>query len=129
MTDDQYHDGEIVGLQGKTNGRSCEIHEACGIEVKVNSLIRFKWCSVVMPSRVEPAVKAILIGNGEERCTVGFLPRAVSLQAGAKEMFHDEFAVIVLLHDDSDDADVVEDSRRVLGKASFRLLKNIHSFE
>jgi hypothetical protein len=127
MSQEECIDGEIVGIHGTTNGRTCELHDVCGSEVKVNTLIRFKFCSIEIHRRVEPAVNAVFIGYGEECCTVGFLPRAVSLQAGAKDVFHDEFAVIVCLHEESDDVDVREDSRRVLGKASFRLLRNIPS--
>lgn len=127
--DERTPDGEIVGLDGRTNGRSCDLHHVCGSVIKVDSLIRFKWCSVKIQGRVEVAIKAVVVCGGQESCTVGFLPRTVSLQPGAKDAYHDEFAVIVFLHSDSEDTSDVEASRQVLGKGYYRLLKNVPSLE
>ena len=122
-------DGVIVGLHAPNNGRRCSMHDRCGYEVEVNSLIRFKYCRVKINGFYEDAIKAVLICFGEERCTVGFLPRTVSHQAGAREKYHDEFAVVTFLHSQSDDAALKAESAEVRGKGLFRLLKNIQSLE
>jgi hypothetical protein len=49
----------------------------------------------------------------------------VALQPGAKDIYHDKFAVVVFLHSDSDDEDVVREGRKCYGKADFCLLQNI----
>jgi hypothetical protein len=122
-------DGCIVGLHHHGNGRSCILHDKCGRQVQVNSLIRFKACHVRVNKQYEEAIKAVLVVCGEERCTVGFLPRSVSQQPDAKDKYQDEFAIILYLYSESDDIDEVAESDLVLGKALFRLLKNIPSFE
>ncbi len=66
-------DGEIVGLDADSNGRSCSLHATCGQFVKPNDLVRFKEAVVEVDGRFEEAVKVVVIRNGEESCTVGFL--------------------------------------------------------
>jgi ABC-type sugar transport system ATPase subunit len=122
-------DGYIVGLHHHGNGRSCILHDVCGRDVQVNSLIRFKTCQVRINKRYEEAIKAVWVVCGEERCTVGFLPRSVAHEPGAKENYQDEFAMILYLYSDSEDINEISESNMVLGKASFRLLKNIPCFE
>ena len=74
------HDGEIVGLTGSSNGRSCEQHTCCGSCVRVGDLLRIK-VGVVQhgDGTVETVVKAILIQDGTETCTVGFAPRHIAV--------------------------------------------------
>lgn len=122
-------DGVIVGLHGATNGRRCSMHDRCGIELQVNSLIRFKFCRVKINGCYQDAIKVVHIFFGEERCTVGFLPRTISLQPRARELYHDQFAVIVFLYAESDDEEQRNEGRAVMGKGRFRLLKNIQSQE
>jgi hypothetical protein len=94
MTNEWIPDGDILGLNGTINGRKCSIHEVCGCEIAVISLIRLKWCSITFNRQIEPAIKAAWICFCVEPCTVGFLSRAVVLQAGAKETYHDEFTFL-----------------------------------
>jgi hypothetical protein len=126
MTINVHPDGTIVGLHGTTNGRSCSLHEVCGRLVKVDSLVWFKSCYVNINSRVE-AIKAVLVQCGKETCTIGFLPRVVSLQPDARGTYNDEFAVIVYLHVDLDDNKTRQEGDKVLGMACFHLLKNINT--
>jgi hypothetical protein len=95
--------------------------------VKVDSLVRFKSCYVNINGRVEEAIKAVMVRCGKETCTIGFLPRVVSLQPDARGTYNDEFAVIVYLHVDSDDNETRREGDKVLGMACFRLLKNINT--
>ena len=44
---DDIRDGEILGLRGTTNGRSCEQHACWGAIVRPNDCVRFK--AVVVP--------------------------------------------------------------------------------
>lgn len=129
MAEEGIPDGEIVGLHGTTNGRSCVLHDVCGSMLQVNSLVRFKWCRVKIRGVGEGAIKAVSVCFGRESCTVGFLPKSIALQPGAREMYHDKFATIVYLLDESDNIDVLAESRRSLGKAYFLLLNNVPSLE
>ena len=68
--------GEIVGLNCPDNGRSCCSHECCGKFLAVDDLIFFKSDNVQIEERkTEPAMKVVVIRNGVESCTVGYLPR------------------------------------------------------
>jgi hypothetical protein len=39
---DEVRDGEIVGLESSTNGRSCGSHECCGKHRCVGDFVRFR---------------------------------------------------------------------------------------
>ena len=41
-------DGELLGQNASSNGRSCEQHECCGKAVKADDVIRFKLAVVGM---------------------------------------------------------------------------------
>jgi hypothetical protein len=71
----------------------------------------------------QPAIKAVLIFLGEERCTIGFLPKTEAFLPGAQEKYHNKFAVITFLHWESEDEVTCNDSSAVMGKALFRLPK------
>ena len=70
-------DGEIVGLKGVTNGRSCESHVCYGVHISPDDLIRFKLCIMCINGRTEEAIKAVCIRDGTESCAIAFLQRNV----------------------------------------------------
>ena len=72
-------DGELLGLNASSNGRSCEQHECCGKAVKADDVIRFKLAVVedVLGKPLE-TIKAVLIKDGTELCTVGFLGKEIA---------------------------------------------------
>lgn len=71
-------EGEIVGLLQSNNGRSCEIHDACGKSLKVGEMVVFQSTLVEINGATETAIKAVVIRDGRESCTVGFLSRRVA---------------------------------------------------
>lgn len=66
--------GEIVGLRGTTNGRSCDVHACCGETLRTNDLVKFRSVGVAVGNKQERAIAAVRLEEGVERCTVGFLP-------------------------------------------------------
>jgi hypothetical protein len=83
--EEQQHDGEIVVLHSPDHGHSCTQHACCGCYVVPGNDARFKRevMEVVyqVPGDPEPdawiktVIKAVLVLDGTELCTVGFLPR------------------------------------------------------
>ncbi len=67
-TDNQQHDGKIVGLNKPDNGRPCNMHECCGHHLHVGDIVRFK--AVVLKVCYEDTdegvqvVKAVVIAEG-----------------------------------------------------------------
>jgi hypothetical protein len=86
--EEQQHDGEIVVLHSPDHGHSCTQHACCGCYVVPGNDARFKRevMEVVyqVPGDPEPdawiktVIKAVLVLDGTELCTVGFLPRYVA---------------------------------------------------
>jgi hypothetical protein len=72
-------DGEIVGLEFSTNGRSCGSHECCGKHICVGDLVRSRL--VIIEGDVNgqdtEAMKVIKIKDEMEACHVGFLQRYI----------------------------------------------------
>jgi len=68
---------EIVGIEAKGNGRSCEQHDVCGSVLDVDVVVRLRRVQIVnrMVNREESAIAAYLVSDGIDQCRVGFLPR------------------------------------------------------
>jgi hypothetical protein len=73
-------DGEVLGLRASGNGRFCVQHHCCSMLVVPNDIIKFKTTVIggmglgeESKSFPEEAIKVVLIRNGTECCTVGFL--------------------------------------------------------
>jgi hypothetical protein len=77
-------------------------------------------------ARFETVIKAVVIHDGVEVCTVGFLPRHVACRPQEVEYLHRMFAQILELYaDDPKDRMRANKSRRNHGMASYRLLDDI----
>jgi hypothetical protein len=82
---DHQHDGENVVLHASTNGRSCNQHECCSRHLQPGQIVMLKAAVMKVvyetpgdpecDARVETIIKAVLVLDGTELCTVGFLPR------------------------------------------------------
>ena len=73
-------DGEIVGLKDSSNGRACVQHACCDVSLQVDDLLHFKISVVIQEDGMaETLVKAVLIWDGTETCTIGFLPRQIAV--------------------------------------------------
>jgi hypothetical protein len=87
-------DCEVLGLRASGNGRTCVQHHCCGMLVVPNDNIKF-YTTVIdgmgmgegSKSVPEEAIKAVLIRNGTECCTVGFLCKSVVVVERDKARF------------------------------------------
>ena len=123
-------DGELLGLNASSNGRSCEQHECCGKAVKADDVIRFKLAVVedVLGKPLE-TIKVVLIKDGTELCTVGFLGREVAALPSQRSKYIDKFAQVLELYDDNENSMMRKKSKRNAGMASFRLMEDIQGQE
>jgi len=79
---------------------------------------------------VETVVKAVLVRDGMETCTIGFLPRSIAARPAAVERCNGKFAQIIELYDLCDQGSYKKTkSLRNSGIASFRLLDDIQEGE
>ena len=122
---DDIRDGEILGLRGTTNGRSCEQHACCGEIVRPNDCVRFKAAVVPIDGVDQAGIKAVLILDGTELCTVGFLGKNIAALKKTSEKFANKFAQVIELYDSSENAAKRAKSHNNLGVCSFRLLEDI----
>ena len=80
---------EIVGTAKADRGRRCEEHSCCGKEVLAEDVVvRLRWEQILVPNRLgrgyreETAYTVNWVTDGQDRCRVGFLPRAYVAQGG-----------------------------------------------
>ncbi len=118
-------DGEIVGIYCSNNGRSCEMHECCGETLEADQVLRFKKELVFEDGEVIVRVKVVRIHNGQEKCHVGYLPRVVVRYMADK--YIEQFAVVMEIYKESEEAYKNVKSRHNGGMASFRLIQDIPS--
>ena len=84
---DQQHDGETGWLHSPDNGRSCNLLVCRCHHVVPGHIVRFKRevqdIIYQVPgdpepdARIETVIKAVLVLDGTELCTIGNLPRHV----------------------------------------------------
>jgi hypothetical protein len=140
VAEEQQHDGEIVGLHCSDNGRSCNQHVCCGRDVVPGHIVRFK--TEVMEvlyqvpgdpepdARIETVIKAVLVFDGTELCTIGFLPRHVAARPEEAAHLHNKFAQIIELYDETPVGRMRHNkSLRCHGMASYILLDNVPAME
>jgi hypothetical protein len=77
----------------------------------------------------EEAIKAVLICNGTECCTVGFLCKSIVVVEKDKARFVGCFAQIIGLNDESANKTMMLKSKRNMGIASFWLCDEIQDQE
>ena len=77
----------------------------------------------------EEAIKVVLICNGTECCTVGFLCKSIVVVEKDKDRFVGCFAQIIELYDEFANKTMMLKSKRNLGIASFQLLDEIQGQE
>ena len=122
---DDIRDGEILGLRGTTNGGSCEQHACCGAIVRPNDCVRFKAAVVPIDGVDQAGIKAVLILDGTELCTVGFLGESIAALKKTSDKFVNKFAQVIELYDSSENAAKRAKRHNNLGVCSFRLLEDI----
>jgi hypothetical protein len=99
---DGVRDGEIVGLESSTNGRSCGSHEWCWKHLFVGDFVRFRL--VILEGDGDgqdtEAVKVIKIKDGTEACHLGFLQSYIVKGSRKKELAN-AYGQVILLYKDS----------------------------
>ena len=80
-------------------------------------------------SVLEGAIKAVLICNGTECSTVGFLCKSIVVVERDKARFVGCFAKIIELYDESANITMILKSKKNMGIASFQLLDEIQDQE
>ena len=80
---------EIVGTAKADRGRRCEEHSCCGKEVLEEDVVgRLRREQILVPNRLgsgyreETAYTVNWVTDGQDRCRIGFLPRAYVAQGG-----------------------------------------------
>jgi hypothetical protein len=129
-------DGEVLGLQAFENGRSCVQHHCCSMLVVPNDIIKFKTTVIDemgmgedSKSFSEEDIKVVLICNGTECYSVGFLCKSIVVVERDKARFVGRFAQIIELYDESANKTMMLKSKRNMGIASFWLLDEIQDQE
>ena len=128
---DDIRDGEILGLRGTTNGRSCEQHACCGEIVRPNDCVQFKAAVVLIDGVDQAGIKAVLILDGTELCTIDFLGKNISALKKTSDKFVlsdkfvNMFTQVIELYDSRENAAKRAKSHNNLGVCSFRLLEDI----
>jgi hypothetical protein len=117
-------DLEVVGLMGVGNGRSCNIHQCCGAEVKVGDLLRLVKTVVTVGQKSEEAVKLVRVIDCVDGCTVGFIPRCWT-ELDKVQRNINKFVVVKELYRESTNVCKREKSARNVGMCSVIFLENI----
>ena len=96
---DDIRDGEILGLRrdSTTNGGSCEQHACCRAMVRLNDCVRFTASVIVIDSVDQAGIKAILILDGMELSTAGFLDKNIAALKKSSDKFVNKFAQVIEL--------------------------------
>jgi len=130
----------MVILHSPENGHSCVMHDCCGQYVVAGHVVRFKreMQEIVYHTpgnpepyvRIKPVIEVVLILDGTEQCTVGFLPRHVAARPREAAHLHNKFAQVIELYNDTPEGFMRHNkSVRNHGMASYILLDNIPEFE
>jgi hypothetical protein len=103
-------------------------HRCCGAHVRINDTVRFKLTMVEIvgeEKELQMAMKAVVVWDGTELCTVGFLGKNIVALEETSSRYQDKFAQIIELYDESDNQTKRVRSNHNLGVASFRLFDDI----
>lgn len=121
---------EIVGLQGRTHGRSCHLHDCCGQFLKVGDVVRLKRACLhdTEAGTSEEAIKVVKIVQGTEGCTVGFLPRSV-ITHNLVTNHVDKFGIVQVLFASCENPYLKERDDAYCGCAGIVMLNDIPSYE
>jgi hypothetical protein len=127
---DEVRDGEIVGLESSTNGRSCGSHECCGNYLCVRDLVRFRLVIIEGDGDGQDteAMKVIKIKDGTEAHHVRFLQRYI-VKGSSKEELKNAYGQVILLYKESTIEMMKRKNKHLLGMASFCLVSDIQITE
>jgi hypothetical protein len=81
-------------------------------------------------ARIETVIKAVLVLDGTELCTIGYLPRHVAARPEEAERLHNKFAQVIELYAETPVGLMRNNkSLRNHGMASYILLDNVPAME
>lgn len=66
---------DVVGIAASDQGRSCEVHEACGSVLTADMLVRFRCVQIEVNGKEETALSVVRVSGAVDTCRVGFLRR------------------------------------------------------
>ena len=116
--------GEVVGMYGTTNGRSCNRHACCGREVlEIGSIVQFNTAQTEIDGDIRPGIAARHIIHGELRCIIGFLSRAIVIRS--KGMLEGKQAQIIEFYKDNPNNTKRRKGYQCVGVARYRLLDQL----
>jgi hypothetical protein len=121
-------DFEIVGLQKKTNGRSCCQHEFCGLHLRVREVVRLVRTIVDVEGGAEEAIKLVRIMDGADGCTIGFIPRVQGNLPKIQTAIN-TFAQVMEIYESSGNSYKQAKSKRNSGMACCVILNTIPQLE
>ena len=117
------------------------MHECCGRHLHVGDIVRLKAVvlevcyedtdeGVEPDRRLEQVVKAVVIVDGAETCTVGFLPRHVAARQAQVAVLNNKFAQIIELYNNACPGSArPNNSFKSHGVASYILFDNVPIME
>ena len=79
---------DIVGTARGDRGRNCDEHEICGEVLAEDVVVRLRREQILVPNKLgkgekeETAYTVNWVTDGQDRCRIGFLPRAYVEQGG-----------------------------------------------
>lgn len=90
----------IVGTNASGNGRSCEEHKCCGRHViAIDVVLRLRSVQVRIDGVEKPAIAAIWVTDGIDRCRVGFLKAKYAEKEGSSEEYDGRLVQVVSIYD------------------------------
>ena len=107
----------------------CNIDAVELSHVCINDTVSFKLKMVEIgeEKELQMVMKAVVVQDGTELCTVGFLGKNIAALEKTRFRYQDKFAQIIELHDKSDNQTKRSRSNQNLGVASFLLFDDIQS--
>lgn len=122
-------DFEVVGLESGSNGRTCCQHlVACGKHLLQRDVVRLVKCVVNTEVGPEEAIKLVRIMDGNEGCTVGFIPRVQANLPNIKKAI-DSYAQVMDIYKFSENATKKFKSKRNQGMCCCVLLNEVQQKE
>ncbi len=96
---------DVVGKARGDRGRNCDEHEICGEVLEEDVVVCLRREQILVPNKLgkgfkeETAYTVNWVTDGQDRCRVGFLPRAYVAQGG---VFDGVLCQVVRIGNESD---------------------------
>jgi hypothetical protein len=121
---------DVVGTARGDRGRNCDEHEICGEVLAEDVVVRLRREQILVPNKLEKGFKEETaytvnwVTDGQDRCRVGFLPRAYVAQGG---VFDGVLCQVVRIGNESDnDKNERAKVRHSCGYASMQVISPLN---